>query len=289
VVAIGRLLGDRSLLDEARSGARLITAELVAADRHLDVVQGAAGAILALLALDGVATSSDGAPSPLDRAALCARHLLAHRTSHEGRPEAWITSAERPLTGFSHGAAGIVYALLRLYAKTGERELRDAAAQGMAYERSHYDPEVNNWRDLRAGGGRFATRWCHGAPGIALARLGALGIADDAEIRGEIAAGLASTRAWQGAALDHLCCGTMGLAEILAYAHARLGDPADLAAARGLAFAALERAETTGHFRYLPAAGGDFFVPSLFRGAAGIGYTLLRLADPNLPCVLLLE
>ena len=289
LTAVGRLLGERALVDEAWGGARLISEDLVARDRHLDVVQGVAGAILALLALEDAAPAMDSGPGPLPLARLCARHLLAHRTSHEGRPEAWVTSAGVPLTGFSHGAAGISYALLRLYARTGERELWDAAAQGMAYERSHYDPRVGNWRDLRSGGGRFATRWCHGAPGIALARLGALAIADDAEIRAEITAGLAATRAWDAAALDHLCCGTLGLAEILAYAHARLGDPADLAAARRLAFAALERAEAAGHFRYLPAVGGDFFVPSLFRGAAGVGYALLRLAHPELPCVLLLE
>ena len=33
----------------------------------------------------------------------------------------------------------------------------------------------------------------------------------------------------------------------------------------------------------------DLFDPTFFTGAAGIGYVLLRLADPSLPCVLALD
>ena len=29
------------------------------------------------------------------------------------------------------------------------------------------------------------------------------------------------------------------------------------------------------------SGGGDFFVPSLFQGAAGVGFVLLRLAAPD--------
>ncbi len=57
--------------------------------------------------------------------------------------------AGRHLTGFSHGAAGITYALLRLYAVTGQDELRRAALDGIAHETALFDPARANWPDLR--------------------------------------------------------------------------------------------------------------------------------------------
>jgi lantibiotic modifying enzyme len=77
-----------------------------------------------------------------------------------------------PLAGLSHGAAGIAWALLALFARTGEERFRTAARGGIAFERSVFSTEAGNWRDLRdPEHARFPTAWCHGAPGIGLARL----------------------------------------------------------------------------------------------------------------------
>ena len=56
---------------------------------------------------------------------------------------------EEMLTGFSHGAAGIAYALLKLHEATGESSFREAALEAEAYETSVFLPEVSNWPDFR--------------------------------------------------------------------------------------------------------------------------------------------
>ena len=139
-------------------------------------------------------------------------------------------------------------------------------------------------------------KWCHGAPGIALARLGTLASLDTPEIRDEIEGAMEETRTFARPetfaehAMDDLCCGHMGRAEALLYASGRLGDESLLEAARALASQVAGRARTNGSYKVTAARGTEHFSPSFFQGHAGIGYTLLRLARPGaLPCVLLLE
>ena len=82
------------------------------------------------------------------------------------------------LTGFSHGAAGVAYAMLELFRATGDSKYRTAAEEAFNYERHWFDAEAANWPDFREEAGRryrnaprsFAATWCHGAPGIALSR-----------------------------------------------------------------------------------------------------------------------
>jgi lantibiotic modifying enzyme len=59
------------------------------------------------------------------------------------------------------------------------------------------------------------TSWCHGAPGIGLARLGSLPILDTAEIRQEIAVAINTTQQFGLHNIDHLCCGNFGRMEVL--------------------------------------------------------------------------
>lgn len=289
---IASFLDEPELIREAHGLSALLTPERIAQDDLLDVVFGSAGAILALLALHRVAPEPNRhGLSPLAIAAGCARRLLSHRVSHEGAPRAWVTMpGHPPLTGFSHGAAGISYALLRLYAATGKNELWEAAIEGLAFERSLYFPEHKNWRDMRSPDLRFLVNWCHGAPGIALARIGGLDVADGPEVREEIRAGIEKTLSLHLTLLDHLCCGNFGRAEILLYAHQKLGDCNLLDASVALTQRARERAKANGYFTWLSGAQDPLFDPGFFTGAAGVGYALLRLAYPTtLPCLLVLE
>src|SRR5262249_21943753 len=126
----------------------------------------------------------------------------------------------KPLAGFSHGNAGIAWALLELAALSGAERFRTTALDALAYERSLFSPQQLNWPDLRApepvvrNGGSdvpaetrraqvtFMSAWCHGAPGIGLARLQCLPHLHDAEIQAEIAAALITTVA-QGFGHNH--------------------------------------------------------------------------------------
>jgi lantibiotic modifying enzyme len=287
---IGRWLEEPELLAEAAEIAVLITPDRIAADDSLEIAQGCAGALLSLLALDREAPRANAGLTPLERAIACGEHLLLRRVSAGGQPRAWAAAGRPPLCGFAHGAAGISHALARLFERTGEASFREAAAEGIAFERLHYDPERGNWRFLGSSGPAFVTSWCHGAPGIALGRAATLHLFDDRRLWAETRAALETTATAADAGGDFLCCGEMGKADILLYAHETLGGERLLEAATGIATRVVSRSrQNRGRYRWF--ASGDRFALSFFRGAAGVGYAFLRLARPGLrlPCVLLLE
>ena len=176
-------------MDIANLAASLITQQSIASDRSFDIIAGAAGAILGLLSL----YQAKVAPTVLDRAVGCGYHLLVNRTKSDSGFRAWATLQGKLSTGFSHGAAGIAYALLRLYKTMQDPTFLEAAEEAIAYERSVFSPSAGNWQDVREDKPSFMTSWCHGAPGIGLARLGGLAILDTAEIRQEIAVALNTT------------------------------------------------------------------------------------------------
>ncbi len=284
LVRVGQCLGDAALRRDAQRAAALLTPERIAGDRTFDVISGAAGAILGLLLL------RDGAA--VEKAAACGRHLLEARVAGAAGGWAWPSSSGRPLTGFSHGAAGIVYSLLRLYAVTGDQALLAAAQDGMAYETAVFDPQAGNWPDFReSSGGSFMVSWCHGAPGIGLARLGGLDVLDADQVRTDIEIALATTQAYGAQGLDHLCCGTLGRAEFLLTASRRLSRPELLEAARAWAAGIVARAAQHGGYTLsLHTSPPQWLAPGFFQGLAGVGYELLRLAYPDdLPAVLLWE
>lgn len=284
---VSRLLDEPALLEDARRVADLITEDLIEADRVLDVIGGAAGALLSLLAL------YEARPDPkvLEQAIACGEHLLETRTATETGPRAWVTDEGLRTTGFSHGTAGIVYALLRLYEHTRDARLLEAAEEAIAYEDTQYSPENRNWADYaKSGEPGYLWQWCRGAPGIGLARLGGLSILDTEQVREDIELALQTTLEFGVKGVDHPCCGNLGRAEILLSAGQRLSRPELEEAARARAWRTVTRAEQSGGFLSHPMLPKQVDNPGFFQGTAGIGYELLRMARPDqLPSVLLWE
>lgn len=280
------LLEVPTLLEDAKRAAALIDDRAIAADRVFDVIGGAAGAALGLLAL----YRATGEARVLERAVECGRRIPARPwVKAEEAAEDWRGGFPQPLCGLSHGAAGIVLALLRLHAVSGDGTFLERARLGIDYERALFDGERRNWPDLRSGEGvSFPCQWCHGAAGIGLARLAALDVLDDAEVRVEIAAALATVTAWPDADPDHLCCGNAGRLAILDTAGRVLGDAGLRALARRRTAAWLKRAGGIGGF-VLPGSDPVFRL-GLFQGLPGIGYALLRLGgSDDLPDPLILS
>jgi type 2 lantibiotic biosynthesis protein LanM len=285
---LGRLWNDAALLDEAESYARLLP-ELIAHDELLDVVVGSAGAICSLAAL------GRGVSDPLMLA--CGERLLV-KAEAQRRGLGWRMpiAGDCALAGISHGAAGIALALLRLYGRTGDERFRDAAIGGMEFERSLFSEAEQNWPDLREGaeagvdssdGHHYMLAWCHGAPGIGLARIAGLPWVDDAEVRREIDAAVRSTLAGGFGENHSLCHGDLGNLELL-FAAARLGGGAGLEErAWRIAGGIADSIRDDGWLSGLP---GSIETPGLMAGLAGIGYGLARLARPDFfPNVLTLE
>ncbi|MDQ2963152.1 MAG: type 2 lanthipeptide synthetase LanM family protein [Pseudomonadota bacterium] len=288
LVRIASWLADDELLRLATRAAGWFVSKRIVRDEYLDVCAGAAGGILGLLALP-----TDCGFEALNLAVQCGDHLLEKRvladTGHLAWRGRWVS---QPLTGFGHGAAGITYALLRLSQASGEDRFRQAAAEAIAYETAVYSADVGNWPDFRANRESVSpmVAWCNGAAGIGLGRLGGLPALDTSGIRSDIINALETTRATPPSDEDHVCCGNLGRLELLIEASRRLGRPELFDEARRHASAVVRRAERNGRFGLLAQVPGVTDSFSLFQGTAGIGYQLLRLADPDrLPCMLLWE
>lgn len=260
----------------------------VECDRGLDLMSGVAGCAVVLLDLHR--QTGDGRLLKLARR--CGERLRATAVAPVEGGAAWIsTAAAEPLAGFSHGAAGIAWALLRLADACGEPAFGDLAQRALDFERALFLPEASNWMDRR----RFkeappdfrSTAWCHGAPGVALARLLSLPLLDDAKVRGEIAVGLAETVRSGFGGNHSLCHGDLGNLDILLLAAARTGDERWRQEAFRQAARVCDEA-VCGVWRCgLPRHQES---PGLMIGLAGIGYGLLRLAAPErVPGVLWLE
>ncbi|MEA2157270.1 MAG: hypothetical protein QOE11_3410, partial [Solirubrobacteraceae bacterium] len=289
----GLLLGEERLRRRAGTLAR----GRLTAGPEFDLVSGTAGAVAALLALSRLLDDERLA----QRAARLSDELAgAARPGPQGR--AWPATGQRrahDLCGLAHGASGAAWALLELFAVTGDARHRQAAQHALAYERHWFDERSGDWPDLRGVArseprGSFASAypgtWADGAPGIALARLRAWKVLGDERCRAEAVTALATTAAGVERALLHpgadfsLGSGISGSADVLA-----LG--AELAPA-GPALAS--RAAQIGVGRYAgsvegwPCGGaGGGLAPSLLSGHAGVGLFYLRLHDRTVPSALL--
>lgn len=290
---LGSLWQEPTLWDEAEETVELLAA-LVEQDRVNDIIGGSAGCLLALLSLYQVRPTA----KVREAAMLCGDALLS-RAQPMQTGSAWVSirSATQPLTGFSHGAAGIGFSLLSLADLTGEERFWQGAQSALCYERSVFSREHQNWpdfRDLRTPEQKqaeeYATKhmiaWCHGAPGIGLSRLASLRYLDDSTMHEEIAAALATTIA-HGFGYNHsLCHGDLGNLETLLVASQVLADPSYSEQLRRLTAQILESIKRQGWQLSTPL---EIESPGLMTGLAGIGYELLRLAAPKqVPSVLLL-
>src|SRR5262249_24909427 len=119
----------------------------VAQDEVLDVIGGSAGALVTMLSI----AEATGLPT-----ARAAARDYADRLVQTAQPQdcgvAWPTTiaATQPLTGLSHGASGMGWALLRYAAAIGERRYADVGLDAFRYERSRYRTDLGNWPDFRA-------------------------------------------------------------------------------------------------------------------------------------------
>lgn len=278
-----------------------------------DVVTGAAGVIPILLAI----AEWTGENRPREAALTLGSSIVR---AAKRWPTGWswpsgVATNIRDLTGLAHGACGFGHALVELYAATGCSEFRYAAQQAFAYEDSFFSEVEQNWPDFRngtlaemmasdrrrqefvtqlrcgtapnLGSPPYVTSWCHGAPGIGLARLRAFEVLADERCRwtGEMAVRTTALASHRMAGFS-LCHGQFGNDATLLEGTRVLGDPQWAAQVTQRAEAAAAHFELAGR-PWPSGALAGVPDPSLMLGDAGIGYHLLRLADPSVPSILL--
>jgi type 2 lantibiotic biosynthesis protein LanM len=287
---VGVLWSEPSLLANAQELVEELP-ERIVQDQDLDIISGSAGCIAGLLALQSCRPSA----RVKEVAKYCGEHLLA-RSRQMPQGLGWEPTFEShgPLTGFSHGTAGISWALLELAAQTGEDKFRTAAGGGIAYERSLFSAQEGNWRDLRPpesgaeqGSGEtpsYAVAWCHGAAGIGLSRLLCQRLVNDSLFDAEIETALRTTMR-SGFGNNHcLCHGDLGNLELVLEAARARPDLLWGRDAERLAAGIWHSIRGEGWLCGNPLAVES---PGLMTGLAGIGYGLLRCAEPErVPSVL---
>jgi type 2 lantibiotic biosynthesis protein LanM len=287
LVSIARLITDDnlvSLLDRLLlwfAQSRIDTCEIP------DILGGLAGRLLGMLA----ARPHDQGDDLLERAFSCGDHLLTKLTGNRSENRPWrLAPVSKVPAGFAHGTCGIAYALCRLSQVTGHIGFRQAA-QEIFENGTSVSPEARGEThspQLATSNEGLALGWCRGASGVGLARLGGLHGVDTALVRKAIDHALNDVLAAAEGDADHLCCGGFGRIEFLLEAGRRLGRLDLVSEAKQRATLLVHRAARQGAYS-LNAHMPGVFNPSFFHGSAGIGYTLLRLAEPEcLPCALLL-
>lgn len=274
----GRCFQDEALIEQAFGYALKLTPERLRQEKNPDVLEGAAGALLSLLHLHQLYPDQ----RLIERSAALGESILKCQDK-EGFQGWRVPHFDKPLLGIAHGAAGIAYALLRLYALTGQEKFRISAESGLAYERANFCHQAQDWPCLqqKSGKSHFMTGWCAGAPGIGMARLGILGICNnEPEVREEIDLAIAATQRNLGKYQHHLCCGEAGRIAFLSAAAQRLERPELLAVAASAGLKMIDFYEQVGYWRLQQFCERNI-IPGLLDGVSGIGLTLLGLISPE--------
>lgn len=299
---VARTTGRDSLLERARQ-ILLPLRDEVLDPIAIDVVSGSAGAIPALLYL---AKALD-CPELLELADMHGQHLLARATvggQDLASTISWQTSRnedEPHLNGYSHGSSGIATALLELYQVTQGPDYLQAVHAALRFERAQLNREVGNWPDHRVppsgrkdNGMSFSLAWCHGAPGLGLARLRQSQIlSTNSEVKEDLEIAISTTeralaQAWKlGRRNFSLCHGDAGNADLLIQASHDLRRPNLMEVAEQVGQNGIQHILKEG--RPWPCGNsGVGETPSLMLGTAGISHFYLRLYDAvKVPSILI--
>ncbi|WPV66366.1 lanthionine synthetase LanC family protein [Chitinophaga sp. LS1] len=291
-IKIYNATGKQHYLDKALEIARMHRPAFTVI-REMDLLTGAAGILLVMTLLFHHSNEADIQEIVHQIIQL----LIADaRISKKGLKWDHHKLAFDSLTGLSHGAAGIAYALMQ----TGHYFKYDGlvfmAEKALEYEMQYYLPDRKNWLDIRVGARRYnlhdaqnwrlevffpelklVNSWAHGAAGISLSRMYAYNITGKHEYNQQAQSGiqycladLANTRA------DYtLCSGSVGLVPLLLRSGQQHYD-----VIHNIFLAANELYFTTGGFnQFIETSPQD---AGLFSGKAGVGYMLIQLLSGQL-------
>lgn len=288
MLRLGTYLQKPSLLDEAIQLTSLIEEEAINGQKRVDLIRGESGALLCFLAV----YKATGERKLLKKALVCGESLLRKREMTATGLRSWRATNGNFLTGFSHGAAGIAYALLKLSEISSREEFAIAAIEAIQYENQIYDHKAGNWPDLRFHSPgkppQFRYAWCHGAPGIGMSRLAAGWEANQPLFKGDVERAIKATLEHPPLKSEHLCCGSPGHIDFLLLAAEKLRRPELTRHAQNSFKTLLKNASERGYLNLLLKE--PYFQPALFLGLSGIGHQALRLHDPkHTPSVLLLQ
>ncbi|WP_193613204.1 lanthionine synthetase LanC family protein [Nocardioides lijunqiniae] len=273
-----------------------------------DVTLGTAGVLLA--AVTGLEHDVSGAREVAEHAV---EVLLAEAEPAQGGlrwrhvPERFRTTPATEMPNWSHGTAGVAAVLARAGVALERVDLVEAGAAGAEHLVTLAVPSGDGVvlpryaPDPLPGEEPWSFGWCHGAAGTSqlFAALDAAGVASvggapPSAWRRRLLASVVSSGVpdrvrpgfWDN---DGRCCGTAGVGEVVLDAWEDDGDERDLAFARRLGDALVERAvrdDEGARWRFVAPAEKDPLLPpgvGWMQGAAGIAAYLTRLGRVSPP------
>ncbi|RPK12626.1 type 2 lanthipeptide synthetase LanM family protein [Priestia endophytica] len=272
--------------EQYKTCAKMITKvipELVEKDKDLDLISGTAGALVVLIRY----YEMTGDNETLLLARKCSTHLLSQAIKTE-QGLTWKGVAGMPLTGFSHGNAGIIFALHLFYQYCPEKEVEEGIKEGLKFENSYC---VNgNWIDLRKPQEEAASSaWCHGAPGILLSRIELSNssipqVAEQAQADMDKALGSIFVDGFGRE--QSLCHGDVGNSMILLDYGRKMKDEKMIHISRNLLAESIMSKENGA---YQCGIGKTAETPNLMVGFAGMVYGMIYAYHDKLPNLLTLE
>lgn len=240
--------------------------DLIHSDTLLDLNSGLSG-LVGVLSLQNTSKSRD-------LLFHCGERLLDSQ-SHCG---GWqVRTMERPLTGLSHGAAGISAALSSIYRHIHDERFLNSIRQAIEFETASYDSSSKNWKDFRFSdsGLPCMTSLCHGAPGIALSRLIIQSNLNHLVTVNDLDSALNTTLDFQPR-FDTLCCGGLGISAILSTFLMSTDDDRCRSKVNSLKVNSLLTSSYHDGYRYPNEIQGLSKIPGLFTGLAGVGMGFLE-------------
>lgn len=141
-------------------------------DTNYDLLSGNAGLLIVCIHMFAVTKDSSYMAWAEDIA-----EWLLNQSVKQKQGIGWkIPECDYPLAGLAHGCSGFLLAFSRLYKVTENYEWEKCIKDILIYENSLFNSEHMNWNDLRnmdcSESKTFCdfSAWCHGAPGILIAR-----------------------------------------------------------------------------------------------------------------------
>ena len=278
---IGEILNERDYVMSAVRIIEDVTDDLISNDTYLDVISGSSGAIIAINTILAK-TKNEKLKNIVLSLAL---HILKEAHHKDNGALYWKNVNLTGCLGLAHGNSGFALALALAYKITGVYDFAAKALAAIKFEDNYYNSEFNDWEDSRSPKGSlsFAGSWCHGAPGIALSRMYLAKLLSDNDLGTQASkALLACTKT--ALISDHTCCGLSGVVEALLIGARWSENNKSEQYAKSILAKICERS-------YLGFMMSQDIAPAtnilgFMQGVSGIGYTMLRYLDPELPSIL---
>lgn len=204
--------------------------------------------------------------------------LLAMKTLKYQNRILWKSFPEtaRPISGGGHGIAGIAEALSAAANVLHEASYLSAIEEALQFEHDSYSTKFGTWSDLRSYPPTgYMHGYCSGAPGIGI-------MLNRMKQNHYTSSVLEECRELASQSVnrlplnyrDHLCCGNSAVVEY----YLSVGKQEE---AGKILSAMQKRCEQDGNYRYMAYQFNNSLTASLFYGASGIGYEMLRYAEPD--------